>query len=131
MSVQERTHDISLAGQHVKDLDALATTLNQALSAAFPRPSGSRYSDVSVLLLSWENDDLGVATEISELDSVFRTVYRYRTDQWRIPSIQPHIALLRRILDSVIESASSDRLLIVYYGGHGYMNEQRDCVWLW
>ncbi len=28
---QQTTHDISLAVRHVKDIDALATTLNQAL----------------------------------------------------------------------------------------------------
>lgn len=131
MSVQERTHDFSLTGNHVKDLDAWAQTLNQAVSAAFPGAGGNRYTDVNVLLLSWEDDDLGVATEVSELDFVFRHVYGYRTDQWKIPSTQSHIALARRILDLLTDSASSDKLLIVYYGGHAYMNDQRDCVWLW
>ncbi|KAL8920844.1 MAG: hypothetical protein Q9208_006016 [Pyrenodesmia sp. 3 TL-2023] len=85
---------------------------------------------MNVLLLSWEDDDLGAATEVSELDFVFRHIYGYTTDPWKIPSTQSHIALARRILDLLIESASRDKLLIVYYGGHAYMNDQRDCVWL-
>ncbi|KAI4286207.1 MAG: hypothetical protein L6R38_000103 [Xanthoria sp. 2 TBL-2021] len=130
MSGQERTHDISLVGSHVKDLAEWARILTQTISAAHPRAGGSRYTDVKVLLLSWEDDDLGVATEISELDDVFRYVYGYTTDQWKIPSTQSHIALVRRILDLLADSASRDKLLIVYYGGHAYMNDQRNCVWL-
>ena len=130
MSIQERTHDISLVGSHVKDLDAWARILNQSISASHPRAAGSRYTDVIVLLLRWEDDDLDVATEIAELDDTFRSVYGYRTEQWKIPSRQSHIALVRRILDLLAHPASGDKLLIVYYGGHGYMNDQRDCVWM-
>ncbi|KAL8800270.1 MAG: hypothetical protein Q9182_005294 [Xanthomendoza sp. 2 TL-2023] len=101
--------------------------LSQALSAVLPRASGSRYSGVNVLILSWEDDDLDVATEITELESVFSQLYNYETDQYRIPSTQSHIALTRRILESLLTSNSSDKLFIVYYGGHGYMNDQRDC----
>ncbi|KAL8756996.1 MAG: hypothetical protein Q9199_002538 [Rusavskia elegans] len=130
MSGQERTHDISLVGNHVKGLAEWAEILTRTISAAHPRAGGSRYTDVKVLLLRWEDDDLGVATEISELDDVFRYVYGYRTDQWKIPSSQSHIALMRRILDLLADSASRDKLLIVYYGGHAYMDDQRNCVWL-
>ena len=130
MSTEARTHDISLSGCHISDLDNWTRILNQTISAAHPRTAGSRYTNVDVLLLSWEDDDLGVATEIQELDDVFHQVYGYKTEQWKIPSIQSHIALVRRILDSLADSASRDRLSIVYYGGHGYMSHQRDCVWL-
>lgn len=130
MSIQERTHDISLVGSHIKDLDAWASILNQSISASHPRAAGSRYTDVIVLLLRWEDDDLDVVNEISELDDTFRSVYGYRTEQWKIPSTQSHIALVRRILDLLTHPATGDKLLIVYYGGHGYMNDQRDCVWM-
>ena len=130
MSIEERTHDISLTGSHISDLDTWARILNQTISAAHPRTARSRYTGVDVLLLSWEDDDLGVATEIHELDDVFHHVYGYKTKQWKIPSKQSHIALVRRILDSLDESASREKLSVVYYGGHGYMSHQRDCVWL-
>ena len=132
------THDISFIDGHVKDVKALSDTLNRALCTAFPRKYQSRYAEVYVLLLCWEDDDLGVSSEINELDNVLRDVYQYKTDRWKIPSMQSHVALTRRILgamDQVIhredQELHHDSLLIVYYGGHGYMNEHRDCVWLW
>ena len=85
---------------------------------------------MNVLLLSWEDDDLRVADELSELDSVFRHVHGYLTDQWKIPRTESHVALARRILDSLVASDSSDKILIVYYSGNGFMIDQRDCVWL-
>ncbi|KAL8723582.1 MAG: hypothetical protein Q9225_000124 [Loekoesia sp. 1 TL-2023] len=130
MAVKERTHDISLIDHHVKDIQTLCEILNRSLSAAFPRASRSRYSDVYVLLISWEDDDLGVVTEIDELEVLLRHMYQYRTDQWRIPSAKSHNALARRIIQSLDDFESSDKLFILYYGGHGYMNEDRQCVWL-
>ncbi|KAI4128143.1 MAG: hypothetical protein LQ338_002880 [Usnochroma carphineum] len=130
MATKARTHDISLIDSHVKDVKTLCEILSQAVSAAFPRAGGSRYRNANVLLLSWENDDLGVATEVDELDEIFRDVYRYQTDQWRIPSNKSHNALVRRIMQALEKAESVDELLVVYYGGHGYMNEDRQCVWL-
>lgn len=130
MTTKDRTHDISSIDHHVKDVDTLCQVLNQALTAAFPRSSRSRYSDVYVLLISWENDDLGVVTEIDELEVLLRHMYHYRTDQWKIPSNKSHNAVVRRIMQSLEDFESTDNLLIVYYGGHGYMNEDRQCVWL-
>ncbi|KAL8894852.1 MAG: hypothetical protein Q9192_004005 [Flavoplaca navasiana] len=92
---------------------ALREVRSLRLQEGDSRTAGSRYTDVDVLLLSWEDDDLGVATEIHELDDVFHYVYGYKTKQWKIPSIQSHIALVRRILDSLAESASRDKLSIV------------------
>lgn len=131
MAVKERTHDISLIDHHVKDVATLSDILNQSLSAAFPRATRSRYHDVYVLLLSWEDDDLGVESEINELDYVFENVYRYRTDQWRIPTSKSHNALVRRVMEALEEAEARNVLLVVYYGGHGYMNDDRHCVWLW
>ncbi|KAI4257149.1 MAG: hypothetical protein L6R42_005834 [Xanthoria sp. 1 TBL-2021] len=130
MTSKDRTHDLSFSDNHIKDPKALGEILNRAPVGAFPRAGRSRYCDVHVLLLSWEDDDLGVVSEVNDLDDLFREVYRYRTDQWRIPSTKSHNALARRILRSLAEADASDKLLIVYYGGHGFMNEDRQCVWL-
>ncbi|KAL8727752.1 MAG: hypothetical protein Q9181_005597 [Wetmoreana brouardii] len=72
---QARTHDIFLVGQHVKDPEELVRVLNKALKAAFPRPGKSRYSEVEVLLLCWEDDDLGVSAEVAELEKIFRCIF--------------------------------------------------------
>lgn len=84
-----------------------------------------------MLLLSWEDDDLGVATEIADLRRVFDFSYHFLTSHWRIPSHKSHNALVRQVMQLLDESESRDKLLIVYYGGHGKMNEDRQCVWIW
>ncbi|KAL8769009.1 MAG: hypothetical protein Q9209_004926 [Squamulea sp. 1 TL-2023] len=128
--MKDRTHDISLIDYHVKDVGTLGKVLNNAAAAAFPRSGSSRYCDVYVLLLSWEDDDLGVVSEIDDLEAVFRDIYGYRVERWKIPSSTSHNALVYRIMHSLRNFESSDKLFITYYGGHGYMNDDRQCVWL-
>lgn len=69
----ERTHDISQIGHHIKDLHTFGQVLTDATAGAFPKGK-SRYKGVYVLLLSWEDDTLGVMREIDELRFVFDQV---------------------------------------------------------
>ena len=127
-----RTHDISLSQYHVRDLTTFGETLTKAAIHAFPKDGTlPRYHEVHVLLLSWEDDSLGVAKEISELDDVLRQAYNYRTEQWRIPGERSHNALATRLTAFLGDYETKDNLLIVYYGGHGCMNDNRQCVWSW
>ncbi|KAL9585910.1 MAG: hypothetical protein Q9212_001227, partial [Teloschistes hypoglaucus] len=71
------------------------------------------------------DDDLGVDTEIDELEKVFRDIYRYHTGRWKIPSSTSHNALVFRLLQTLSHFESSEKLFITYYGGHGYMNDDR------
>ncbi|KAL8853740.1 MAG: hypothetical protein Q9221_001383 [Calogaya cf. arnoldii] len=128
--MKDRTHDISLIDYHVKDVESLGKVLNNAAAAAFPRSGSSRYRDVYVLLLSWEGDDLGVVGEIDDLEAVFRDIYRYRVERWKIPSTTSHNSLVYRIMHALRDFESNDKLFITYYGGHGFMNDDRQCVWL-
>ena len=57
----------------MKDLRAFGEDLTNAVAGAFPKGK-SRYHEAHVLLLSWEDDSLGVMEEISELRSVFDQV---------------------------------------------------------
>jgi hypothetical protein len=138
----DRTHDISRINYHVNDLATFGKTLTSAVAAAFPNEIGfrsraghgderPRYQEVYVLLISWEDDNLGVVEEISELRDVFQNTYCYSTREFQIPSHQSHNALARRLLEFVEEPESKKSLLIVYYGGHGYMNDDRQCIWSW
>lgn len=130
-SVQSRTHDISRIDYHIEDLETFGDILNEAALAAFPNRGRTRYAAVHVLLLSWENDDLGVHTELSELQSVLQTYYSFNTQEWRIQSIRSHNSLGLRIMEFLEQFESEDNLLVIYYGGHGYMNDDRQCVWSW
>ena len=66
----DRTHDISHQKFHVKDLKTFGEYLTAAATGAFPK-GPSRYKEVHVLLLSWEDDTSGFFTEILELSKVF------------------------------------------------------------
>ena len=78
----ERTHDISQIGYHMKDLRAFGEDLTNAAAGAFPKGK-SRYNEVHVLLLSWEDDRLGVIEEINEIRSVFDQVSGYGCSRYR------------------------------------------------
>ncbi|KAL2048673.1 hypothetical protein N7G274_000585 [Stereocaulon virgatum] len=136
----DRTHDISRINYHVKDLATFGEILTSAAAAAFPDEIASRsqaghgderprYQEIHVLLISWEDDNLGVVKEISELREVFQKTYCYSTKEFQIPSHKSHNALAKQILEFVDEPESKESLLIVYYGGHGYMNDDRQCIW--
>lgn len=131
LSVQPRTHDISRVEYHVEDLETFGDILTQAAVAAFPNKGKTRYAAVHVLLLSWINDDLGVIDEVLELQEVFQTRYSFHTQEWKIPSNRSHISLALRIMQFLEEFESQENLLIIYYGGHGNMNDDRQCVWSW
>lgn len=88
-----RTHDISSVDFHMRDLETYGQIVTCATAAAFPNenPGGrSRYDKVHGLFLSWEEDLLGVSTEIFGLRDVFRHTYHYDTEEWRIPSNRSH-----------------------------------------
>lgn len=99
------------------------------MRAAFPNKGRSRYSEVHCLLLSWENDDLGVIKEILELQEVFDRRYNFQTEEWKIPGNRAHNSLAIRLVKFLEEYESEENLLILYYGGHGGMNDDRQCAW--
>jgi hypothetical protein len=62
-----------------------------------------RYTAVHVLLLCWEDEDpkLPVSIEVEELRDVFKNVYNFDAEVWKIPSEGSHKLLNRKILDFV------------------------------
>ena len=115
----KRTHDISHQNFHVKDLETFGEYLTAAGTGAFPK-GPSRYKEVHVLLLSWEDDNLGFVTEKLELSKVFQQVYHYEVEERRIPSDHSHRAVRQQICKLLDEFENKEILLIVYYGGRTY-----------
>ena len=73
-----------------------------------------------MLLVRWEEDDLGTQSEISDLDDVFRNLYRFKTAQFLIPSTKPYNSLERRLFQwRETDDEDGQNLMILYYGGHG------------
>ncbi|KAK0118519.1 hypothetical protein ONS95_007410 [Cadophora gregata] len=105
--------------------------INQAAKGAFPN-SITKYKSVNVLLLSWEDDDLGVEGDVLELKKLFVSGYGFDAEHWKIPSMKPDFKLSSKLLDFVTTHETPDprdSLLIIYYAGHGYLNPQRQSVW--
>lgn len=70
-----------------------------------------------MLLLSWEDDNLGSIKEVLELQDVFRKCYYYGAEEWRIPSNHSFRALRQRIGKFLDDFEDPESLLILYYGG--------------
>jgi hypothetical protein len=125
-----RTHDSSLAEQHIPNIAHLAADLEASVQAVWPRRHDFRYSKVQVLLISWGEDDLGVVKEVTDLQKVFEDLYHYEVKLYRIPSVKPDKALKRRMLE-FLDSDREDTLLILYYAGHAKKSPQSNEAPIW
>lgn len=107
--------------------------LGAAAKAVFPNNSKSRYTQVFVLMLRWEDEDprLPVSLEIDKLKDVFANVYHFQTEVWDIPDDNKcHAKLNQKILDFVLEgNDSTEHLKIVYYAGHARLAKNRLLTW--
>ena len=112
-----RTHDASYIDFHVKDLEKFGRCLTEAANVAFPKTSYSRYKQVHVLLLSWQDDNLGAIREILELQDVSRWNYLFQVDEWHIPSDRSQRLLRQRVSQFLNDYEHPETLLIIYYGG--------------
>jgi hypothetical protein len=65
------------------------------------------------------------------LFEVFRDVYHFDTEIWKIPDENPHHKLNQKVLDFVQPSEKSkEHLKIVYYAGHGKLSRERMLMWM-
>jgi hypothetical protein len=114
------------------DLQQFGQELQAAANKAFPNIATSRYTNVYVLLLSWEDEDpnLPVSLEILNLFKVFKNVYRFETEIWHIPDQDCHAEVCQKILDfAKLGGNSKEDLKIVYYAGHGKLARNRLLSW--
>lgn len=123
-----RTHDIHQAYHHVEDIKELSTALSKAAAAAFPNQRGQRYAKVYALLLHWEGDELGVLKELFSLQKVLKSEYGFDVDLEEIPIARSHNVLTSILSDYLRKRDAKKNLIIVYYGGHAYMDEQKRCI---
>jgi hypothetical protein len=78
------------------------------------------YDEVHALLLYWEEDNLGVESEVCLLETVFAETYQFTSvTKYIIPSANSSDLLLEQIDYFRDEYSSPANLLIVYYAGHG------------
>ena len=111
----------ALHEEHLQDFKEFFDQLNAAAKSVLPK-NPRRYSDVHVLLVRWEDDDLGTEKELDDLEDVLRNVYCYSTERYLIPSDDSMTQLEYRLNDFRKAYDSKTTLLILYYGGHGIQN---------
>jgi hypothetical protein len=85
---------------------------------------------VYVLLLRWKEDDLNVDIELKCLAKVFQA-YKFTTETFLIPSMNSQRELTKRVVSFLEHYDREDELLVVYYGGHGTINQARQATWWW
>ncbi|RDL32056.1 uncharacterized protein BP5553_09458 [Venustampulla echinocandica] len=109
-------------------LKTVGESLQAAAKAVFPTEKRASYSKVYVLMISWEDDRS--SADVSRLFGVFRDIYHFETELWRIPDENCDIETTQKIAQFVQLGGNSDEhLKIVYYAGHGGLNKNQDFVW--
>jgi hypothetical protein len=97
-------------------------------SAAAKPVVGKKYKGVHVLLLSWQLADSGFHEQLEELKKVFEDYYHYTTYDKLIPKNDAQRSL-DNILSEFLAYDDDENLLILYYGGHGDIDNVRQAVW--
>ena len=120
------------SNDHLESFEEFFEHLNRAAKTVLPR-SSRRYREVVVLLLRWQDDDLGTETEITDLEYVSQDMYHYRTERFLIPSSDSATQLEYKLNDFRRAYNHESNLLILYYGGHGSLdfNKQRPSRSIW
>ena len=102
----------------------------QAANQALPSRGPTRYKEVKVLLVRWEEDDLDVDWELQDLSKVLGA-YGFDTETWLIPTDSAHLKMMQKASDFIRAFGGENTLFIVYYGGHAYVNSARQLTWSW
>jgi hypothetical protein len=92
-------------------------------------PRSSSYTDVSVLLLSWENDSTVDTEAISSLQRTLQSDYKYNATSWQIPAVSNPSIKLGVQMASFLEHACPNHLLIIYYMGRAYLGYDDHIYW--
>jgi hypothetical protein len=98
------------------------------------RPTGmlnsSGYDSVKVLMICWKDTrQHQFETQLKVLLAEFQK-YRFDIEPiYRIESSRPHRTLSAR-LQVFLQSDKPGTLLILYYGGHGMMNKDKENIWI-
>ncbi|KAL2021409.1 hypothetical protein VTK56DRAFT_7162 [Thermocarpiscus australiensis] len=115
-------------------LESFRSDLQGSANRMLANPFRSRYANVSVLLVRWQDDeDIGARSAIQDLAKVFSEDYHYTVQIKSIPtssdgSRSPWLWLSRVVTDFITDQNQRDILKIFYYSGHSYLDGDRDTV---
>ncbi|KAI1119997.1 hypothetical protein F5Y10DRAFT_283638 [Nemania abortiva] len=86
----------------------------------------SRYKEVVVCLIHWEDHDIGgdMDETTDKYEWIFKKLYNYEVRRVLIPSKKPHLSLLNDLM-SLAARDSPETLFIIWYDGHGKEHPDR------
>ncbi|KAH6605491.1 hypothetical protein Trco_004644 [Trichoderma cornu-damae] len=111
-----------------QDFEAFARHLQDAAMLIQRQTERPPHSDVSVLLLSWE-EDRTVDEDVAAVEQVMQKQYGFNTQRWQIPTVPNPSIKLGVQMASFLENARPNHLLIIYYAGHGYAGSDGQLYW--
>lgn len=127
----QNTHDVSLADEHIPQVENFVADLQEAVNAIRSSPNEGRYKEVHCLTLSWTADNLGVKKEIQELQSVLSRLYRFEIHEYEIHGEKPGRDTQSQVATFLREHDDKDNLLILYYAGHAMPSRQGSEAPIW
>jgi hypothetical protein len=92
--------------------------------------SQTSYDAVKVLMICWKDSvEVEFERQLKALEKEFKE-YKFNVDpRYEIPSENPHRRLDLR-LHEFLKYDGEGTLLIIYYGGHGINNKDKNHMWL-
>ncbi|KAK4105372.1 hypothetical protein N658DRAFT_417430 [Parathielavia hyrcaniae] len=114
--------------------EAFRADLQGSANRILASPYRSRYANVSVLLVGWQDDpDTGAQNAIHELAKTFHEDYNYSVHIKSIPTSPegvrtPWLWLSQIVTDFVADHNQRDCLKIFCYSGYSYLDGNRDAV---
>ncbi|KAK0630088.1 hypothetical protein B0T17DRAFT_589689 [Bombardia bombarda] len=115
-------------------IESLKTDLQGSASRILSNPHRSRYTMAAALLVDWQDDDdHGARNGMNELGNMLHEHYNYTFQIKSIPSSSDGCKsswrwLSREVTDFIDGNDHRDVLKIVYYGGHSYLDGNREMV---
>ena len=101
----------------------------------------TNYTHVGALFISWAPsaaDSPDKAAELKRMKSqsvslskLFRRGYNIAVDEYDIPRERPFRALTDKLWDVRDAYEKPRHFLIIYYGGHGGSDQNRNAIWKW
>ena len=73
---------------------------------------------------------MNVDWELGDLEKVFLK-YGFITEKWLIPKKDSNLNLMSKAIDIVEQHNDTDNLVIIYYAGHAFINNNRQATWSW